>query len=275
MPSSPNASEDDTATGRRRSYKIEITEVPDMNGDGAVDMTDVDILIRSDKNVLTKLRGNGDFRSAECVEMLKEADVVVTNPPFSLFREYVAQLIEHGKKFLILGNKNAITYKEIFPLIKDNKLWTGYRGFSGGMWFKAVYEGKTEKIEDGQKLINVPSIWFTNIDHKKRHETLDLYKTYTPEEYPRYDNYDAINVDKTADIPMDYPGVMGVPITFMDKYNPEQFEIIWQASGNTRASAPQEVLELLNYRKHPEDRGGCTVINGKRTYGRILIRAKK
>jgi len=276
MPSSPNASEDDTATGRRRSYKIEITEVPDMNGDGAVDMTDVDILIRSDKNVLTKLRGNGDFRSTECVEMLKEADVVVTNPPFSLFREYVAQLIEYGKKFIIIGNQNAITYKEIFPLIKDNKLWLGY-GFKGGAaHFYSCYEDKATAGDHRKGMIRVSGVmWFTNIDHKKRHETLDLYKTYTPEEYPRYDNYDAINVDKTADIPMDYPGVMGVPITFMDKYNPEQFEIIWQASGNTRASAPQEVLELLNYRKHPEDRGGCTVINGKRTYGRILIRAKK
>jgi len=250
----------------RCAYKIEITEVPDMNGDGAVDMTDVDILIRSDKNVLTKLRGNGDFRSAECVEMLKEADVVVTNPPFSLFREYVAQLIEHGKKFLILGNKNAITYKEIFPLIKDNKLWTGYRGFSGGMWFKAVYEGKTEKIEDGQKLINVPSIWFTNIDHKKRHEMLDLYKTYTPEEYPRYDNYDAINVDKTADIPMDYPGVMGVPITFMDKYNPEQFEII--------GATESEGKGFSNGLWKKESSVSQPLIGGGKKYKRLFIKAK-
>jgi len=230
MPSSPNASEDDTATGRRRSYKIEITEVPDMNGDGAVDMTDVDILIRSDKNVLTKLRGNGDFRSAECVEMLKEADVVVTNPPFSLFREYVAQLIEYGKKFLIIGNMNAITYKEIFPLIKDNRIWLGYENgakeYLASENYAEEYPNKVY-MRDGHYYAKMGNTgWFTNIVHKKRHETLDLYKTYTPEEYPRYDNYDAINVDKTADIPMDYPGVMGVPITFMDKYNPEQFEII-------------------------------------------------
>ena len=184
------------------------------------------------------LDGDGDFRSAECVELLKQADIVVTNPPFSLFREYVAQLVEYDKKFIIIGNKNAITYKEIFPLIKENKLWTGYRGFSGGMWFVSDYEGKTEKVIDGQKLINVPSIWFTNLDIKKRHEELVLYKHYTPEEYPKYDNYDAINVDKVSDIPCDYfpsencSGNMGVPITFLDKYNPEQFEIVKFRKGN-------------------------------------------
>ena len=164
-------------------------------------------------------------------ELLKEADIVVTNPPFSLFREYVAQLLEYDKKLLIIGNKNALTYKEIFPLIQENKLWTGYRGFSGGMWFKANYEGKTEKNIHGEKIINVPSIWYTNLDIQKRHENLILYKTYSPNAYPKYINYDAIEVSKTELIPYDYDGVMGVPITFMDKYNPEQFEIIGIGNG--------------------------------------------
>lgn len=260
----------------RTAYKIEITEVPDMNGDGATDMTDVDLLIRNDSNVLTQLKGNGDFRSAECVEMLKEADVVVTNPPFSLFREYVAQLIEYGKKFLIIGNQNCITYREIFPLIKENKLWLGY-GFKGGAaHFYSVYEDKATAGNHKEGMIRVSGVnWFTNIDHNKRHENLDLYKTYTSGEFPHYDNYNAINVNKTSDIPDDFDGIMGVPITFLDKYNPEQFEIIWQASGNTRASAPKEILAELQYKQHPDDRGGCTIVNGKRTYGRILIRKRR
>lgn len=276
-PKSGNANqEDNTATRRRLSYKIEITEVPDMNGDGAVDMTDVDILIRSNKNVLTKLKGNGDFRSPECVEMLKEADVVVTNPPFSLFREYVAQLVEYEKKFLIIGHQNTVMCKEIFPLIIENKIWLGY-GFKGGAaHFYSSYEDTATAGDHREGMIRVSGVnWFTNIDHKKRHEPIDLYKHYTPEEYPTYDNYDAINVDKTADIPIDYNGIMGVPVTFMDKFNPDQFEMIWQASGNTRACAPKEVLERLHYRKHPEDRGGCTILKGKRTYGRIFIKRKQ
>ena len=176
------------------------------------------------------LNGDGDFRSEECIGLLKQADIVVTNPPFSLFREYVAQLVKYGKKFLIIGNKNAITYREIFPLIMQNQLWTGHRGFSGGMWFGANYEGKTEKKVEGKKLINVPSIWYTNLDHRKRHEDLILYKTYLQEQYPRYFNYEAIEVGKTDEIPMDYEGLMGVPITFLDKYNPDQFEIIGKSS---------------------------------------------
>ena len=226
------------------------------------------------------LEGDGDFRSAECIELLKQADIVVTNPPFSLFREYVAQLVEYGKKFLIIGNVNAITYKEIFPLIKENKLWMGRSIHSGDREFGVPNDYPLKAAgcrvdEKGKKFIRVKGVrWFTNLDYKERHEDLILYKSYSPEEYPRYDNYDAINVDKTSDIPYDYDGVMGVPITFLDKYNPEQFEIIWQASGNTRASAPVDILRQLNYRQHPEDRGGCTVINGRRTYGRILIKHK-
>ncbi len=224
----------------------------DKNGNRQVDNNELEV---------KELQGDGDFRSKECIELLKEADIVVTNPPFSLFREYVAQLMAYNKKFLIIGNKNALTYKEIFTLIKANKIWTGVRGFSGGMWFKSDYEGKTEKIikdweGNTERIINVPSIWFTNLDHKKRHEELILYKNYTPEEYPKYDNYDAIEVKKTAEIPMNYDGVMGVPITFLDKYNPEQFEI----------------LGLDDHRVQWRGRG--PEINGKCVYRRIIIKKK-
>ena len=182
------------------------------------------------------LRGDGDFRSKECIELLKEADIVVTNPPFSLFREYVAQLMEYDKKFLIIGNQNAIKYKEIFPLLKENKVWLGYQ--FGDMKFKVPesYEPRETRFwvdETGQKWRSMGNIcWFTNLDIKKRHEDIILYKHYTPEEYPTYANYNAIDVSKTADIPCDYDGLMGVPITFMDKYNPEQFEIIGMAHGD-------------------------------------------
>ena len=182
------------------------------------------------------LKGDGDFRSKECIELLKEADIVVTNPPFSLFREYVAQLMEYDKKFLIIGNQNAIKYKEIFPLLKANKVWLGYQ--FGDMKFKVpdFYEPRETRFwidETGQKWRSLGNIcWFTNLDIKKRHEDLILYKYYTPEEYPTYANYNAIDVSKTADIPCDYDGLMGVPITFMDKYNPEQFEIIGMAHGD-------------------------------------------
>ena len=211
-------------------YKIVITEVKDENGDGRVDLADVEWLIKNRKNVLTKLKGDGDFRSKECVALLDEADIVVTNPPFSLFREYMAQLMEHKKQFLIIGNMNAVTYREIFPLIKDNKVWLGNK--SGHFWFKVPphYEEKATdfKIDEaGQKWRRMGNIcWFTNLDFEKRHEKMLLWKKYTPEEYPKYDNYDAIEVGKTADIPCDWDGAIGVPITFMSQYNPEQFEIV-------------------------------------------------
>ncbi len=182
------------------------------------------------------LNGNGDFRSAESIELLKEADIVVTNPPFSLFREYIAQLIEYDKKFLIIGSQNAITYKEIFPLIATNKIWLGNK--NGDMAFRVpdYYEPRATRFwidDEGKKWRSMGNIaWFTNLDHKKRHEKLILYKKFNPEEYPKYDNYDAINVDKVAEIPCDYDGVMGVPITFLDKYNPEQFEIVAFRKGN-------------------------------------------
>ena len=180
------------------------------------------------------LKGDGDFRSKECIELLKEADIVVTNPPFSLFREYVTQLMEYDKKFLIIGHQNAIKYKEIFPLIKENKLWLGY-GFKGGAGhFISHYEDKATAGDHREGMIRVSGVtWFTNLEIKKRHEDIILYKHYIPEEYPTYANYNAIDVSKTADIPCDYDGLMGVPITFLDKYNPEQFEIVGITLGNT------------------------------------------
>lgn len=244
----------------KKPYKIEITEVKDLNNDGAVDLTDIDLLLKSVDGQPTLLQGDGDFRSAECIELMKEADIVVTNPPFSLFREYVAQLIEYDKKFIIIGNQNALTYKEIFPLLKENKVWLGYK--AGDMAFTVPdnYEARETRFwidETGRKWRSLGNIcWYTNLDIDKRHEQMILYKSYNPDEYPKYDNYDAIEVSKTADIPCDYNGVMGVPITFMDKYNPEQFEIV----GNEYT---------LNIDK------GRGYINGKRMYSRIFIRRKK
>ncbi len=209
---------------------------------------------------IKQFKHDGDFRSLECIELLKQADIVVTNPPFSLFREYVAQLVEYDKKFIIIGNKNAITYKDIFNLIKKNKLWLGYRNVNNDMWlFLPDDEEEYEKIVDGKKMKHIQACWFTNIDHRKRHQDLILYKKYTPEEYPKYDNYDAIEVSKTKDIPCDYDGAMGVPITFLDKFNPKQFEI----------------LGMDDHRlQYPEWRGRGPDLNGKPIYRRIIIKRK-
>lgn len=188
--------------------------------------------------VKTPLEGNGDFRNKECLDLLDESDIVVTNPPFSLFREYVAVLMKHQKKFLILGNMNALTYKEIFPLVRDNQLWYGASIHSGDRKFYVPndYPLKASGCgvdNNGQKFIRVKGVrWYTNLDYKARHEKLVLWKNYTPEEYPKYDNYDAINVNKYSEIPCDYDGVMGVPITFIDYYCPEQFEIVAFRKGN-------------------------------------------
>jgi hypothetical protein len=215
--------------------------------------------------------GDGDFRNAENIELLKQADIVVTNPPFSLFREYVAQLVEYDKKFLIVGSLNSITYKEIFKLIKDNKLWLGF-GFSGGnAYFKTSHEVDgyaTGVFNEETGLVKFRNVhWFTNLDLQKRHEEMILYKNYTPEEYPTYDNYDAINIDKTKDIPADYPGAMGVPITFLDKYNPDQFELLSSNDFRVSESVPFKSHGLI------KDKEGA--INGKPTYVRILIKNKK
>ena len=222
------------------TYKMEYT------GGNDIDVTD---------GLRTPLKGDGDFRSQECLDILKVADIVVTNPPFSLFREYVAQLMEYGKKFIIIGNKNSVTYKEFFPLLKDNKVWLGYNSPAEFI----TPEGVTKKI-------NGLSRWFTNLDIKKRHEKLVLWKTYTPEEYPKYDNYDVINVNKVAEIPIDYDGVMGVPITFMDKYHPKEFEIIGMAEDNGRGYSGEE--------SRWDGKNPHCVVNGKNMFKRIFIRRK-
>ena len=214
-----------------------------------------------------QLQGNGDFRSAECIELLMQSDIVVTNPPFSLFREYVAQLMRFDKKFIIIGNQNAITYKEIFPLIMDNKVWLGY-GFKGGAThFISNYEDTASAGDHRAGMIRVSGVvWFTNLEIKKRHEDLILVRNYTPKDNPRYDNYDAIEVGKTGDIPMDYDGLMGVPITFLDKYNPAQFEIV----GCSDNGAVPDQYKLPHFKKHNEP-----FINGQKVYKRIFIRRRK
>ena len=216
-----------------------------------------------------KLKGDGDFRSPESINLLTQADIIVTNPPFSLFREYVAQLIEHDKKFIIVGHQNALTYKEIFPLIKENKVWLGY-GFNGGAahFINTQYEDYATAGNHKEGKIRVSGVhWFTNLDTRKRHEDLILYKTYNKKEFPTYDNYDAIEVSKTKDIPMDYKGVMGVPITFMDKYNPDQFEII----GATESEGKGFSNGLWN----EESKVAQAMVNGERVYKRIFIKNKR
>ena len=215
--------------------------------------------------IVTELNGNGDFRSEECIEYLKQADVVVTNPPFSLFREYVKQLMDYNKKFIIIGNQNAITYKEIFPYIKNNQLWLGMSMNGSNRWFQApdTYEVKENaagfKMVNGKKMLFVNGVtWFTNISNVRRNETLDLYKKYNPTEYPKYDNYDAIEVSRVENIPMDYNGTMGVPITFLYKYNPTQFEIISLCASHGKV--PKNIDNESVY------------LNGKWLYARLLIK---
>ena len=215
------------------------------------------------------LKGDGDFRSRETIELLKQADIVVTNPPFSLFREYVAQLIEYNKKFVVVGHQNAITYKEIFPLIKENKLWLGY-GFKGGAghFINEHYEDYATATDRKEGMIRVSGVhWFTNLEINKRHEDLILYKNFTPEEFPKYDNYNAIEVSKTKDIPMDYDGAIGVPITFMDKYNPDQFEIL--------GATESEGKGFSNGLWDETSKVAQPLVNQNRIYKRIFIRNKK
>lgn len=227
------------------SYKLELTG--DMNEDGTINDEDV---------TKTALKQNGDFRSPECIELLKESDIIVTNPPFSLFREYIAQLVEYNKKFLIIGNTNSLTYKEIFKLVQEDRLRTGYTNFNVGMWFFVPdHFEKFHKIIDGQKMVRVStSCWFTNLEVSKHNDEIVLYKKYSPEEYPNYDNYNGIEVARVNEIPMDWDGAMGVPITFVDKFNPKQFEII-------------------KFRKGDDDKD--LTINGKSPYFRILIKRRQ
>lgn len=238
----------------KKAYKVIMVELKDVTGEGGEDLEDVKHLIR---HRIRYLKGNGDFRSEESIELLKQADVVVTNPPFSMFREFVAQLIEYDKKFIIIGNQNAITYKEIFPLLQNNKMWLGY-GFPGNVgFFKSPYQDTAVSNQHIEGMIRVSGVmWFTNIDTKKRHEEMLLFRHYTPEEYPKYDNFDAIEVSRTKDIPCDYYDIMGVPITYMQYYNPDQFDIV----GN------EYTFNI------PKGRG---YVNGKRMYSRIFIRRHK
>ncbi|AYJ33016.1 modification methylase [Corynebacterium xerosis] len=214
-----------------RAFKVEITEVPDLNDDGAIDLLDVEHLLHNDANTMSPLNGDGDFRSEESLALLDECDIVVTNPPFSLAREFLNLLIDAGKQFLVLGDQNHAKYSSVFPHIVENRLWFGYEN-GGEKWFRVPddYEIKTEsrkKIVDGVKYHSMGRIyWYTNLETTKRHESLTLYKRYSAAEYPTYTNYPAIEVGKVAEIPMDYDGEMGVPITFLDKYNPAQFKIV-------------------------------------------------
>ena len=290
---------------RGKPYKAVVTKVYDATGNGGVDMLDVAELFKQGENQLTELDGDGDFRSEECLALLDEADIVVTNPPFSLFRQYVATLMEHRKQFIIIGNVNAITYKDTFPLIMENRLWFGASIHSGDRKFYVPDDYPLNAAgcgvdEDGRRFIRVKGVrWYTNLDYRQRHDDLILVKRYSPEAYPHYDNYDAIEVSRTSDIPCDYEGAMGVPITFMDKYNPDQFEIIGFAGGWNGKSplvtkrypskqlqhgknGKEQTVGKMNdgtpqilIKDKPESQTYYTVGDGNyylRTYGRILIR---
>lgn len=255
--------DDNVPVLERKPYKVEITEVDDVNGDGRIDLADVEYLMKNSKNTMSLLNGDGDFRSQECVELLRDADIVVTNPPFSLFRDYIGLLIGLNKKFLIIGNLNAVKYKEILPLFMTDKVWLGCN--SGHYWFKVPdsYEEKRTDFkvdENGQKWRRMGNIcWYTNLDTDRRHEDLTLFRNYTPDIYPKYDNYDAIDVSKTSDIPCDYYGVIGVPITFMTRHNPDQFSIIG----------------VLNSGSGNEYDFAKAILHGKQLYSRILIQRKQ
>lgn len=268
-----------------RAYKIEIVEVKGLNNSNAYTLFDVEHLIKNKKNVLTMLKGNGDFRSNECIELLKEADIVCTNPPFSLFREFIALLEEYEKKFIIIGNTNALTYRETFKLIKEDRLRTGYTNFNVGMYFFVpdTWE-KYHKIKDGRKMVRVStSCWFTNLEVKKHKEKRILWKTYNEKDYPKYYNFDAININKVDDIPADWDGYMGVPITFLDKYNPEQFEIIGLGISNSgiEIGVKPYTEEHKTYRKEIQKRGAVDgdlymIENGivNVPYARVIIKKR-
>lgn len=261
-------------------YKAVVTVVRDADGDGGIDMVDVAQLFRMGENELTELAGDGDFRSDECLALMDEADIVVTNPPFSLFREYVATLVEHKKSFILIGPYNAIKYKELFPLFMGNKMWLGYNNGDMAFMVPDYFEPRETRYwqdESGQKWRSMGNIcWFTNLDIQKRHEELVLYREYDPQAYPSYVNYDAIEVGKVADIPCDYAGNMGVPITFMDKYNPDQFEIVgmnWTVLADAVLSDDirqhHNVARRLNfYLPIPDGHGN----DYSRMYDRIVIR---
>lgn len=261
---------EDEETTARTPYKAVVTSIRDATGDGGVDMLDVAELFRIGENTIERLKGDGSYDSEECLKLLDEADIVVTNPPFSIFRSYVSTLLERGKKFIIVGNMNALKYKEMFPLLKENLIWLGNKSLSGGMDMivpDCVFDpSKVKKYREnavGEKIVNIMGVcWFTNLDIKKRHEEMILVKRYRPEDYPTYDNYDAIEVSKVADIPCNYPGKIGVPITFFDKYNPDQFEIIdclnrYSVMHNAETKAAGKYLNM---------------VNGKAVFARVVIK---
>jgi hypothetical protein len=293
----PEYHEGNGKRSKPKAIAVEIEEVTDVTGDGATGIEDVKLFLEQNPHTRTPLAGGGDFRSPECVALLQEADIVVTNPPFSLFREYVAQLVELGKRFLIIGNKNAITYKEIFPLIKENKLWMGVTPMGADLLFdvpphvasamlESGKEGSNYRIVNGKVMGRSTSVWFTNLDHGRRHERLPLmtmadnlrYSRHKEIKgkaaYQRYDNYDAIEVPFTDAIPSDYDGAMGVPITFLDKYNPDQFEIL--GSSMTLGVPMSQVAERGTYMQgEPRfytDNGDGTY---RRMYDRIVIRHRR
>ena len=266
--------------GGTGSYKANVRTVPEDSLIRPDEALDLEYLFSFPGNTLEHLDGDGDFRSDECKALLKEADIIATNPPFSLFREYIDLLISYKKKFIILGNMNATTTKEIFPLFRDNKVWYGESIRSGDRKFFVPENYPMNASgcgvdESGRRFIKVKGVrWFTNAGTERAYKLLELSCQYSKEEYPSYENYDAIEVSRTQNIPCDYDGLMGVPITFLDKYHPKQFEIIMLANGNARTNVDPKVLAEVNYQMHPEDRGGVGIINGRRSYARILIRRK-
>lgn len=263
------------------AYKAVVTLVDD--GLIETESGDVDLvrLFQIPGNSIEILNGDGDFRSPESVNLLEASDIIVTNPPFSLFREFISLLTRFNKDFLIIGNINAITYKEVFPLIRENKVWLGASIHSGDRKFFVPDDYPLNAAgcgidENGQRFIRVKGVrWFTNLDMPQRHERLPLKEEFSEENYPKYENYDAVNVSRTANIPFNYDGVMGVPITFLDKYSPDQFEILMLANGNVRANSSPEILKRVGYSKHDLDKGGVGIIDGKRSYARILIQRRK
>jgi hypothetical protein len=248
---------------KKKPYKVEITEVTDENGDGAIDLIDVEYLLKNSKNVCTILNGDGDFSSPECLELLDEADIVVTNPPFGLFRKFISTLVEHRKDFIIIGNTNALSYKEVFDLFMKDEIRTGYTNFNVGMYFMVPESYQYQKIIDGQKCVRVASsCWFTNLPVSKHNEMLILRKKYSPEKYPQYDNYDAVEVGEYKLIPKDYDGVMGLPITFLDKYNPAQFELLGMGSGRYEYDPCSHPTKKYTNAKQHNPNG--TVVNGSK-----------
>lgn len=263
-----------------RAYKAIVTNVPNTKPNLPDGSLDIKRIFATEGNSLEPLNGDGDFRSPECEELLRDANIVVTNPPFSLFREYISQLYRHNKVFIVLGNMNAATTKEIFPLFRDNKIWYGRSIRSGDRKFYVPNNYPLNAAgcgvgEQGRCFIRVKGVrWFTNIDSGILYKPLPLTQEYDPVANPAYDNYNAIEVGRTANIPANYKGIMGVPITFLDKYSPDQFEILMLANGNARTNTDPQLLQKVGYRRLPEDRGGIPIIGDRKMYARILIRKK-